>query len=106
MNTTTTQKNTATLLIHCKDQKGIVATITDFILNNNGNILYLDQHVDRQEEEFFMRVQWDLEDFVIPEDKIADYFQTLIADRYKMRFELHFEKKKPRVAVFVSQSIL
>lgn len=94
--------NSATLLIHCKDQKGIIASITDFILNNNGNILYLDQHVDKQEEEFFMRVQWDLDGFVIPEEKISDYFQTLVGDRYNMKFELHLSQKKPKVAILVS----
>jgi formyltetrahydrofolate deformylase len=94
--------NSATLLIHCKDQKGIIVSITDFILNNNGNILYLDQHVDNQTEEFFMRVQWNLDGFAIPEEKISDYFQTLIADKHGMKFELHFATKKPKVAVFVS----
>ncbi len=52
-----TNPNSATLLIHCKDKKGIVISVTEFIHKNNGNILYLDQHVDHQEKEFFMRVQ-------------------------------------------------
>lgn len=94
--------NTATLLIHCKDQKGIVVSVTEFIHNNNGNILYLDQHVDHQESEFFMRVQWDLDGFAIPVEKIGDYFTTLIGDKYKMKFEIHLAKKVPRIAIFVS----
>ncbi len=94
--------NSATLLIHCKDQKGIIASITDFILNNEGNILYLDQHVENQTREFFMRVQWDLDGFIIPNEKIGDYFQTLIADRYDINFELHFATKKQRVAILIS----
>ncbi|HOS85031.1 MAG TPA: formyltetrahydrofolate deformylase [Bacteroidales bacterium] len=94
--------NTATLLIHCKDQKGIVVSVTEFIHKNNGNILYLDQHVDHQEAEFFMRVQWDLDGFAIPVEKIGDYFTTLIGDRYNMKFEIHLAKKVPRIAIFVS----
>ena len=94
--------NTATLLIHCSDQKGIVVSVTEFIHKNNGNILYLDQHVDHQEAEFFMRVQWDLDGFAIPVEKIGDYFTTLIGDRYNMKFEIHLAKKVPRIAVFVS----
>lgn len=94
--------NTATLLIHCKDQKGIVVSVTEFIHKNNGNILYLDQHVDHQESEFFMRVQWDLDGFAIPVEKIGDYFTTLIGDRYNMKFEIHLAKKVPRIAIFVS----
>lgn len=54
----------ATLLIHCDDQPGIVVSITDFIFNNGGNILNLDQHVDAEHKMFFMRVEWDLQKFV------------------------------------------
>lgn len=94
---------TATLLIHCTDQKGIVATVTEFIHKNDGNIMYLDQHVDHDQGVFFMRAQWDLSDFVIPHEKVGDYFQTLIGDRYKMTWELHFDNRRPRLAIFVSK---
>ena len=53
------QKNMSTnavLLMHCPDQPGIIAVVTDFINVNGGNILYLDQHVDLEEHVFFMRV--------------------------------------------------
>ncbi|MDR2962219.1 MAG: formyltetrahydrofolate deformylase [Bacteroidales bacterium] len=94
--------NTATLLIHCKDQKGLVVSVTEFILNNNGNILYLDQHVDNHEAEFFMRVEWDLSEFHIPTEKISDYFETLIASKFTMRYQLHVNSAVPNVAIFVS----
>ena len=97
-----TNPNSATLLIHCKDQKGIVVSVTKFNNKINGNILYLDQHVDHQEEEFFMRVQWDLQGFAIPAQKIGDYFTTLVGERYAMKFDLHFAHKTPRIAIFVS----
>lgn len=95
-------QQTATMLVHCKDQKGIVMAVTDFILKNNGNILYLDQHVDHQESEFFMRVQWDLAGFNIPAEKIGDYFTTLVAKPSKLKFEIYFSNTKQRVAIFVS----
>ena len=41
------KKNTAILLIHCPDRQGILATVTEFLNNNRGNIIYRDQHVDR-----------------------------------------------------------
>jgi formyltetrahydrofolate deformylase len=94
--------NTATLLVHCADQKGILAAITEFIHKNNGNILYIDQHVDHQQKIFFLRAQWDLTDFAIPRDKISDYFDTLIASRYAMKYDLHFASQVLRMAVFVS----
>lgn len=95
--------NKAIILMHCPDQKGIVSKVTDFILNNNGNITNLDQHVDTDEDYFFMRLEWDLEGFLIPKSRISDFFQTLIGDRFNMKWRLHFEEEKPRVALFVSK---
>lgn len=96
-------KSTAVLLIHCPDKQGLLALVTEFINKNNGNILYLDQHVDRQEKLFYMRVEWDLENFEIPKNKISDYFATLIAHKNDMTFEIHFSEEKPRMAIFVSK---
>lgn len=96
-------KSTAILLIHCPDKQGLLALVTEFINSNNGNILYLDQHVDREEGLFYMRVEWDLANFNIPKDKIKDYFSTLIALKHQMTFELHFSEEKPRMAIFVSK---
>ena len=59
----TNQENKAILLIHCRDKKGIVASVTQFLAENQGNILYLDQHVDQEEDVFFMRLEWDLDGF-------------------------------------------
>jgi formyltetrahydrofolate deformylase len=96
-------KNAAILLIHCPDQPGLVVAITDFIHSNGGNILYLDQHVDSERGVFFMRIEWDLENFVIARDKIAEYFDTLVGSRYKMNAQLHFNDSKLRMALFVSK---
>ncbi len=96
-------KKSAILLIHCLDKPGIVVTITDFIHNNGGNILYLDQHVDSECGVFFMRIEWDLENFAIQRNKIAEYFETLVGSRYQMTFQLHFSDTKLRMALFVSR---
>ena len=96
------EKNTAILLIHCPDQQGILAAVTEFLNRNKGNIIYLDQHVDRQEKLFYMRVEWELDGFVIPREKISEYFQTLVAGRFNITYWLHFSDKPPRMAIFVS----
>lgn len=93
----------AIILMHCPDQPGLVAAITDFIHVNGGNIIGLEQHVDKQENEFFMRVEWDLTSFLIPKDKIAEFFQTMYANKFGMTFRLYFNDYKPRMAVFVSK---
>ncbi len=96
-------RNTAILLIYCKDKQGILAAVTEFLNENRGNIIYLDQHVDHEEGIFYMRVEWELDKFAIPREKISDYFETLIARKFSITFFLHFSDKKPRIAVFVSK---
>ena len=97
------QSASAILLIHCPDSKGIVATVSEFIYKNNGNITYLDQHVDIVRKVFFMRIEWELDNFIIPDDKIGEYFDTLIAKKYDMQWQLHFSHEVPRMALFVSK---
>ena len=94
---------TAKLLLHCPDQPGIFAEVTDFITVNKGNIIYLDQYVDHVENIFFMRIEWELESFLVPQEKIEDYFETLYAQKYGMSFRLYFSDVKPRMAIFVSK---
>ncbi|MBP3775134.1 MAG: formyltetrahydrofolate deformylase [Bacteroidaceae bacterium] len=96
-------KPTAILLLHCLDKQGIITEITKFITDNKGNIVYLDQYVDNQDGMFFMRLEWELDNFLIPRDKISDYIDTLYAKRYEMTFNLYFNDVVPRMAIFVSK---
>ena len=95
--------STAILLLHCPDRLGIITEITKFITDNNGNIVYLDQYVDEVDHMFFMRVEWDLKDFLIPSEKLEEYIDTLYSKRYDMKFRLYFGNVKPRMAIFVSK---
>ncbi len=97
------RQNSAILLMHCPDQPGIIAVITEFINTNGGNILYLDQYVDKENGVFYMRVEWDLENFIIPTEKINDYFNTLYAGRYNVTYRLSFTDRPQRMALFVSK---
>lgn len=96
-------KNTAILLIHCPDKQGILATVTEFLNKNHGNIIYLDQHVDHQESIFYMRVEWELNGFAIPNEKIGEFFEILIARPLEMNWKLYFTDDIPRMALFVSK---
>jgi len=97
------KKDTAILLIHCPDKQGILATVTEFLNKNKGNILYLDQHVDREQKIFYMRVEWELGNFAIPSDKIGEYFDTLIGAPLQMTWKIYFSNEVPRMALFVSK---
>jgi formyltetrahydrofolate deformylase len=96
------QSLTATLLISCRDQKGLVASVSDFLYRNEGNIIHADQHTDLEEGIFVQRVEWELAGFAIPRESIGEAFQP-IAERFGMTWTLHFSDEMPRVAVFVSK---
>lgn len=93
---------TAILLISCPDRQGLVADVTEFIHRRNGNILDLEQHVDREAGVFFMRVEWDLEGFAIAPERIGEEFEASIGRRNEMLAEVHLEPAVKRMAVFVS----
>ncbi|MRH77865.1 formyltetrahydrofolate deformylase [Spiribacter sp. C176] len=94
---------TATLLMHCKDQQGLVAKVTRFIAENGGNVIDLEQHVDRAEGMFFMRVNWELNGFALSPDEIGPAFESQIAEPSGMSWQLHQHSARPRVAIFVSK---
>ena len=96
-------KPTAILLLHCPDEQGIISEVTKFITDYQGNIVYLDQYVDREDGMFFMRIEWELKNFTIPREKIYEYIDTLYSQRYKMTFNLYFNDERPRMAIFVSK---
>lgn len=91
----------AILLISCPDTKGIVAKVSNFLYRNNGNIEHADQHIDSENNTFFMRIEWSLKDFKIDKDRIADEFRS-IAEEFKMDWHLYFTRDIPSVAIFVS----
>jgi formyltetrahydrofolate deformylase len=93
---------TAVLLISCRDQRGLVAAVSDFLYRNNGNIVHADQHTDHEEGVFLQRVEWQLDGFAVARDEIAAAFRP-IAERFDMTWSLRFSDYVPRVAVFVSK---
>jgi len=94
----------AILLISSPDERGITASVTDFIFKNNGNIVHADQHIDEQNNTFFMRIEWSLDGFNIEKDAVTAEFKP-IADRFQMKWELSFTDQRPRIAIFVSRHL-
>jgi formyltetrahydrofolate deformylase len=93
---------TATLLISCPDQKGLVAKIANFIYSNGGNIIHADQHTDFTAGLFLTRIEWQLEGFNLPRDLIAPAFNA-IAKPLQANWQLHFSDTIPRIAIWVSR---
>jgi len=88
--------------VSCPDRKGLVATISDFIFRNGGNILHADQHTDLEEGVFLARMEWDLEGFKIPRERIASQFQPLALE-FEMDFQLFLSHQIEKVAIFASR---
>ncbi len=97
------KQTTATLLAECPDQPGIIAKVTDFLANNNGNIVDLEQHVDTADKHFFMRVEWQLDNFSINRESIQQIFAEQVGSALKMNWQIAFSDVKPKLALFVSQ---
>lgn len=96
--------NTAILLMHCPDRIGILTTVNNFLLEHNGNILSLEQHVDSADKRFFMRIEWDLKDFKIKTEDIEPTIQSLLESKYSdVKWQLSFNDWVPRMALFVSR---
>lgn len=92
-----------TILIHCEDQKAIIASVTNYIASIDGNITYLDQHVDDDQNVFFMRLEcefsktdWDIE-------SIKSNFQTNLATPFNMIWDMYQQDEKPKMALFISK---
>lgn len=92
----------ATLLVSCPDRKGLVAALAQLLYGHGCNILDADQHTDPAASMFFQRIRFDLAelhtDRVGLERGIAD-----VAQRFEMTWQLSYEAKRKRVAIFVSK---
>ena len=94
----------AILKVACQDKKGLIAAVSGFIYQNHGNIITLDEFVDRASNTFFMRVEWDIHDFSIDRDKIADSVTNLSdSGGFGCKWDLVYSDIKPRMAIFVSK---
>tara|TARA_B100001057_G_scaffold93516_1_gene89858 strand:+ start:1201 stop:2055 length:855 start_codon:yes stop_codon:yes gene_type:complete len=91
------------LLMHCPDRKGIIASVTSFIHERNGNIVYIDQYVDRIQGAFFMRIEaegnYDLYNF----DKFKSSFENDLGSLFKMSCSFYLVDILSKMAVFVSK---
>ncbi len=92
-----------TILINCNDNKGIIASVTNFIAQQSGNIVYIDQHVDREDNMFFMRLECEFSVAVFSFDVFKNMFNEVIANKFEMTWQVYDSDTKPKMAVFVSK---
>lgn len=92
-----------TLLMYCPDKKGIIADVTQYINRFNGNIIYIDQYVDRLEKVFFMRVVVENNFSSNSFDSFKNSFNQELGKPYKLKCDFFLEDQIPQLAVFVSK---
>ncbi len=92
---------TATVLVFCREQQGLMAKIDNFIYSNGGNIIHADQHTDFKSDLVINRIEWQLDKFSLPRELIAPAFKVL-AQQVQANWQLHFSDNIPRIAIFVS----
>jgi formyltetrahydrofolate deformylase len=93
---------TATLLISCPDQRGLVAKLSNFLYANGGNIVHADHHTDFVAGLFLTRLEWQLEGFKLPRTLIGPAFGAIAAP-LEATWQLHFSDENLRLAVWVSR---
>jgi formyltetrahydrofolate deformylase len=92
---------TATLLVSCADQRGLVARLAGFIANSGGNILHADQHIDLATGLFLMRAEWDIGPDAAP-DSLRSAFAP-VAEAMGASWEIHFSGAPVRAAIWVTR---
>ncbi len=95
--------NTYILLFQCKDQKGIVAGLSNFIYKCGANIITADQYsTGPQGGHFFIRLE-----FVMgaksPERAVLGKGLTLIAKNFSAKFLLYDKHKLLRMGILTSK---
>jgi formyltetrahydrofolate deformylase len=95
-------KTTAILLLSCKDRVGLISRISHFVFEHGGNILDLDEHVDVDDKQFFIRIAWEMKNFSVSESEVAEAFAPL-AKEFDAAFKINFTGRNLRVAIFVSK---
>jgi formyltetrahydrofolate deformylase len=92
-----------TVLIHCKDRPNIIASVTNFIAEKQGNIVYIDQHVDREQNIFFMRLESEFVHESFTADGFREAFKSTLADTFGMKWRIYSSARKPKMALFISK---
>ncbi|MFD1163730.1 formyltetrahydrofolate deformylase [Hwangdonia seohaensis] len=91
------------ILINCQDRPNIIATVTSFVANNGGNIVYIDQHVDRVQDTFFMRLEGEFESVSFSMENFKTQFKDVLAEKFNMKWRIYASDAKLKMAVFVSK---
>lgn len=94
---------TASVLISCLDRPGIVARVSEFLVQHGVNLSSLEQHIE--DGYFFMRVQWQILDSDLKnEQQFMESFEPIRVE-LDAKVKVDFGNKKKRIAIFCSKEL-
>ena len=90
------------LHINCPDQRGIIAQFTSILYDHGANVLNVEQHVEANEELFFMRINADLKNMEISEEA---FHEILMAQVKKMnaKIQFYYPEQQQKMSIFVTK---
>lgn len=97
-----TENNIVTIILSCPDQVGLVAKISQFFFIRDINITDLDEHVDKETNMFFIRLELDRTKSRKKNFK-KDFDQ--LADSINAKWTMKNSQRKIKLAVFVSKQV-
>ena len=88
------------IIIHliCPDQEGIIAQLTSILYNNNINILSIEQYVNNDNKQFYMRVLADLKSSKISLNKLESNV-SILNNKLDGKFNFYNPNEKINVAI-------
>ena len=91
------------VLINCPDKQGIIASVTSFIQQQSGNIVYIDQYVDSEDKMFFMRLECEFSKSIFSVEAFENNFRNTISTNFEMNWQLYDADIKFHVKVEPTQ---
>ncbi len=91
------------LLISCPDQPGITREVSDFVSAHKGNIVSLQQLVEKNDSHLFMRIKWTSSHEDACDLNVDKQFKP-IADRFNMQFSVSCSITRKSLALFASST--
>lgn len=95
----------ATLLVQCPDQKGVVAALAHLLYGFGCNIVESDQFSDVDNNRFFQRIRFVYDDLVVGTGNtpVLEKAVTELSQRFDMDWSISYEKKLKKMAILVSK---
>ncbi len=92
----------AVILLQCRDRKGIIARISEFVFRYDGNIIQFDQYTTELGEAwYFMRLEFAFDPGYVPTNHIHKEF-AILAKGLEASWVMHDPERKLKMGILVS----